>query len=67
MPREAAVPPAGVAKNWTLTIVPSASVAVAETALVEPTPTEAASAGAVTATAGSWLAATVMLTEALVA
>ena len=55
-----------LAKNWTLAIVPSESVAVAVKVLAEPTPTVLA-AGAVIATAGDALAATVTEMAALVA
>ena len=53
-------------KNWTLTMVPSLSVAVAVTVLTEPTPTEKAAAGAVTLTDGATLAATVIVCAPLV-
>ena len=55
-----------LAKNWTLATVPSESVAVAVTGLAEPTPTVPA-AGAVRATAGAALAATVTVMALLVA
>jgi hypothetical protein len=67
VPRELAVPPEGVTKNWTLAMVPSLSEALAVTEMALPTPGVEPLAGAVIATIGTWFAATVTVTEELVA